>query len=246
MIGWILGCWQETLLLFTATWMYNDLGGCDEDWILRNFLIALGYGLYSSAALRVMVGSEHQITPTGFQWVALVTLVMFTTQHICDIKDAEGDRTRGRRSAPIVLGDDAVRWSVAVPVLLSSVACPAFFGLGLISYGLTMGTGSIVAGRTLMMRDLRSDKLTWKLWALWTCGLFALPLTANSAAILKTYEALRGIVCFGGECEGALNLAAVSGVAVVVQGRRFYKLGGWENSTVNETVPRIVVEGVVV
>jgi 4-hydroxybenzoate polyprenyltransferase len=183
--GWVMGVWEESLLLAAATWLYNDLGGSDENWILRNLLIAIGYGLYSSAALRVMVGSAHQLTTMGVHWVLLITLVMFTTQHICDIKDAEGDRIRGRRSAPIVLGDGWVRWSVAVPVVVSSISCPLFFGLGLPAYLFTLAMGGFVAFRTLAYRDLKSDKLTWKLWALWTCSLFALPLVKNPFASLE-------------------------------------------------------------
>lgn len=184
-LGWLMGVWEESLLLAAATWLYNDLGGSDENWILRNFLIAVGYGLYSSAALRVMVGPGQEVTVAGINWVLLITLVMFTTQHICDIKDAEGDRLRGRHSAPIVLGDEFVRWSVAVPVMVSSIACPLFFGLGLLACFVTLAMGSLVASRTLAYRDLKADKLTWKLWALWTCSLFALPLVKNPYASLE-------------------------------------------------------------
>jgi 4-hydroxybenzoate polyprenyltransferase len=192
-LGWLLGVWEECLLLTAATWMYNDLGGSDENWMLRNLLIAAGYGLYSSAALRVMVGSGHGLTATGTQWVLLVTLVMFTTQHICDIKDAEGDRVRGRRSAPIVLGDEVVRWSVAIPIMVSSVGCPLFFGLGVASYIFTLAMGGLVAYRTLACRDVKSDKLTWKLWALWTCSLFALPLVKNPFASVGLARQLYGV-----------------------------------------------------
>ncbi|KAF1972186.1 hypothetical protein BU23DRAFT_590281 [Bimuria novae-zelandiae CBS 107.79] len=117
--------------------------------LLRNLLIALGYGLYSCAALCIIAGPAHDITDQGLAWVAVVTGVMFVTQHICDIKDAEGDRLRGRMSAPIVLGDKRVQWSVALPILLSSAVCPWFFDLGEWSYFCTLGMGGVVAERTL-------------------------------------------------------------------------------------------------
>ncbi|ORY16760.1 UbiA prenyltransferase family-domain-containing protein [Clohesyomyces aquaticus] len=245
LLNWTLGAWQETLLLFTSTWMYNDLQGCDEDWILRNLLIAVGYGLYSCAALRIMTGSEHSITATGLQWLVIITLVMFITQHICDIKDQEGDRSRGRRSAPIVLGDELVRWSVAVPILVSSIISPMFFGLRLWS-GMTLSTliiGSTVAARTMVYRDLKSDKLTWKLWAFWTCWLFALPLAKDPRVVAEIWYHLSGMVCPNGDCYTGLNVAAVSGVALVIEGRRLYgHFGAWLVG--NVTVPKIVVEGV--
>ncbi|KAH7130476.1 UbiA prenyltransferase family-domain-containing protein [Dendryphion nanum] len=243
-LGWALQCWQETLLLFTATWMYNDLQGCDEDWVLRNALIALGYGLYSSAALRVVVGRGESVTGMGIQWVGIVTAVMFVTQHICDIKDVEGDRIRGRRSAPIVLGDEMVRWSVAAPVVVCSVLCPAFFGLGVRASLITLGMGALVAGRTVVWRDLKSDKLTWKLWAAWTVGLFALPLVSNHEVLGRLWGELLGLFCAGSECTTSLNVVAVSGVTLAVEGRRLYGQIVCGEVTGNVSVPTIIVDGV--
>lgn len=226
--------------------MYNDLQGCDDHFLLRNFLIAVGYGLYSSLALRALLGKGHTINSTGWQWIVFITVVMFVTQHICDIKDAEGDRVRGRKSAPIVLGDEIVRWTVAVPVLVCSVAGPWLFGLGVWSYISTFAVGGIVAGRTIVYRDLEADKRTWKIWAFWTCWLFALPLVKNPEVVLSAWEAVKGMLCPGGDCSGGLNLVAVGSVAVAVKGKRMYDLGGGgelhENGSM--AVPILRVEGV--
>lgn len=242
------GVWEECLLLLAFTWLYNDLGGCDEHWVLRNGLIAMGYGLYSSAALRIMTGPDHTITPQGLNWIGVVTGVMFATQHICDIKDAVGDALRGRQSAPIVLGDVVVRWSVAVPILLSSVSCAWYFASDLPAYVVTVGMGALVSFRTLVYRDLKSDKKTWKLWALWTVGLFALPLVRNPAVFGRAWVYLRSalwevkcVLCEAERCE-MLDLAAVSGVSMVVEGRRMYAHG--LGVTGNGSVPN-TVEGVV-
>lgn len=233
-LSWALGCWEETLLLYCFTWMYNDLGGCDENCVLRNLLIAIGYGLYSSAALRVMTGSEYAVNGMGFAWVGVITFVMFVTQHICDIKDMEGDKARGRHSIPIVLGDEKARWSVAVPIVVCSVLCPLFFRLSALSYISTLSVGLVVASRTLLYRDLKSDKLTWKLWAFWTVWLFALPLVKDPGCFIALYETARNVVCPGEDCAGSLNLVAVSGVALVVEGRRLYG-----QCVVNGTVPQV-------
>lgn len=171
LLGWALNCWQETLMLFMMTWMYNAMGGSDDNWVLRNLFVALGYGMYSSAALRVMIGVGEEVTSKGLQWVGGVMVVMFGTQHICDIKDVEGDKVMGRRSAPIVLGNDLVRWSVAPPVVVGSMVCSYFFDLGISSYVIALAIGGLVAFRTLAYRGLRSDKMTWKVWTLWICWL---------------------------------------------------------------------------
>lgn len=86
-LSFYLGPWQETLLLFSMNWMYNDLKGCDEDFVTRNLLIAIGHGLYNSAALRIACGVDSSITGRGIYWIVLVTCVIFTTGHIADLKD---------------------------------------------------------------------------------------------------------------------------------------------------------------
>lgn len=247
-LSWFAGVWHETLILLVMQWMYNDLQGCDESLLLRNGLIAIGYGLYSAISLSIMIGKADQVTFKGYQWIGVITLIMFTTQHICDIKDAPGDTLRGRRSAPIVLGDAMCRWSVAVPVMLCAALCPAFFGLGLLSYVFTLSLGLLVAGRTLTLRDLESDKLTWKLWALWTCSLFVLPLiTCYEGLTLgidgsMLWQALMHYVCPGYDCVERLNVVAVSGIALAVKGSSTARRTG-SNVEGNVTMPGTKAEG---
>lgn len=245
-LSWATGVWHETLVLLAMQWMYNDLRGCDESLVLRNGLIAVGYGLYSAIAVGIMVGPGHGLTGKGWQWVGMIALVMLGTQHICDIKDAEGDRTRGRRSAPIVLGDGMCRWSVAVPIMGFSVLCPAFFGLGALSYAGTVGSGGVVAGRTLFMRELKADKMTWKLWALWTCSLFVLPVAARMGdAVFNgsvVWEVLLHYTCPGHDCVKKLNVLAVGGVALAVKGSSLIGGTGVDVERHLKVVPSINVE----
>lgn len=242
-LSYFLGVSHESLVLVVFNWLYNDLGGGDENWILRNLLIALGYSLYSSAALRIMAGPSHSLTTKGFEWVCAIGLIMFATQHVCDIKDAEGDRLRGRKTAAVELGQEGVRWSVAVGFIICSVVCPWFFELGIASYAAVLGMGGLLAVRVVCWRGLREDKVTWKLWALWTCFLFTLPLVASPGVVARSLMDMKTFWCAGDECSVALNLAAASGVALVVEGRRLFTQAvvGAQNGT----VPEIVIEGVI-
>jgi 4-hydroxybenzoate polyprenyltransferase len=243
-LGYVMGVYQETVLLFVFQHIYNDLRGCDTHFLVRNALIAIGYGLYSAISLSILTGPTHCLNKDGYVWVGVVTGVMFCTQHICDIKDAEGDKLRGRKSAPIVLGDLVCRWSVAVPVMVCSWTCPVWFGLGWGSCVATMGMGGLVAGRTLVLRDLDSDKLTWKLWALWTCSLFMLPLVKNPAVLCGLWEGVLELRYIEKGFISGLDVAAVSGIAAVVEGRRMWALmRGGGNETAR--VPVITVNGVV-
>ena len=133
-VNWILGAWEETILLFTLTWMYNSLEGRDQDFITRNLIIGCAFILYNRDALRIACGRGHEITGLGYQWVVLISCVTFTTIQVQDMKDQEGDRTRGRRSVPLTVGDRAARWTIAVPVLIWSIVCPLFLGLGFLGY----------------------------------------------------------------------------------------------------------------
>jgi 4-hydroxybenzoate polyprenyltransferase len=149
-VGWLSGVLEEVLLVCMLAWMYNDLGGSEYHWALKNLLVSVGYGVFFSLALRITTGVNHTITTKGYHWIVIITLVMFATQHIADVKDVEGDRLRGRRTAPVALGEEVCRWSIAVGVVLSSGLCPALFHLGMASHCIMICLGSLVAGRTVV------------------------------------------------------------------------------------------------
>jgi 4-hydroxybenzoate polyprenyltransferase len=178
-VNWSMRAWEETILLFSLTWMYNDLKGGEEDFIVRNLIIGLAFGLYNGGALKIACGVDHSITAQGYYWLVLISGVIFTTMQIQDLKDQVGDQARGRRSAPLVLGDAAARWTIAVPVIVWSIVCPLFLGLGFFGYLVPCGVGSLIVGRLFILRGVNADRSTWKLWTVWTAFLYLLPLFKN-------------------------------------------------------------------
>lgn len=52
-VSWCLGAAEEKVLLLGLDWMYNDLGGADESYIVRNLIISAAYACYGSGALRI-------------------------------------------------------------------------------------------------------------------------------------------------------------------------------------------------
>lgn len=221
-VNYYLGPWQETLLLFSVNWMYNDLKGCDEFFVIRNLLISLGYGLYNSAALRIACGADSLITTRGMCWILIVSGVIFTTNHISDMKDQAGDKTRGRRSAPLVLGDGVARWTIVVAVLGSSIACPLFFGLGFWGYFAPVTIGFAIAARTLLLRSSEDDSLTWKMWAIWTVVLFSLPLIKEHAIMTAGLEYIVDKLYVGSEGSQSMNLVGVSSMVILAKSRRLH------------------------
>jgi len=175
-INYFLGAWQETVILFTLTWMYNDLGGGDDGWIMRNVIIAFAFSQYNKGALRVAAQQDFVISDKAWVWLLITSGVIGTTMHYQDLKDQEGDRMRGRKTAPLVLGDAVTRWTLAIPTAVWSVGCPAYWDSGVWGYLLPVGVGGVIIWRTLFMRGFKADKRTWWMWAAWTGIIWLLPL----------------------------------------------------------------------
>ena len=157
-----LSVWKETALLFSSTWIYNDLGGGDDNWLVTNIIIAFAFFLYNLGSLRVACGAssqaEHLMGSAAFGWTAAISAVILTTMHVQDLKDQEGDRAHNRQTVPLVLGDTLARWTIAGSVLFWSWVCALFWGLWI----LPIGTGSYAAYRVLWERGKEADRLSVK------------------------------------------------------------------------------------
>jgi 4-hydroxybenzoate polyprenyltransferase len=179
----------ETALLFVHNWMYNDLGGGDGNWLLRNGILASGFSVYNLGSMKiaasyasVLVGDVQfksdavvETSSLGYAWVAIISGVIFTTMHVQDLKDLEGDRARGRRTAPIIYGHRRTGWTIAVPVLVWTVVGLWFWNAPLwICFGVVV-LGSTVAWRCVTMEGPIADRRTWHLWCVWTVVLYLLP-----------------------------------------------------------------------
>ena len=178
-ISYFMGVWKETLLLFTLTWMYNDLKGGDEDFIVRNIIIGAAFGFYNEGALRIACGAGYSATDTGFQWIVIISCIIFSTMHVQDMRDQVGDLAKSRRSAPIVLGDWVARWTIAVPVVFWSLLCPFYWNVPIVGWVLPVGAGSLIAIRELCYREPQADQSTYVMWTGWLSCLYLLPIIKN-------------------------------------------------------------------
>ncbi|KAK7975793.1 hypothetical protein PG989_014256 [Apiospora arundinis] len=174
--NYFLGVGVETALLFVLTWIYNDLQGGDENWVCRNIIIAAAFYLYNSGSVKVACSNTSAITDVGAAWTIMVSGVILSTMHVQDLKDQQGDSARGRRSAPLVLGDALARWTLAIPICIWSYFCVRFWDVGLAAGFAVVLLGVIVATRCVGYSGRQSDRRTWELWALWLAALYMLPL----------------------------------------------------------------------
>ena len=186
-----LGAVEETVLLFCLTWMYNDLGGADENFVVRNFIIAVAYTLYGNGALRVACGyGQSYISWGAYNWLIMIACVIFTTMHVQDLKDQEGDRARNRSTAPLVMGESVSRLSIAISVLIHSFACPAFWRLRAMHFLMPSALGFAIAARVVALRTWAADRATWKLWSYWLAYLYLLPLLGKRSGYASVVEDL--------------------------------------------------------
>ena len=66
-----LGAFEETAVLLCLSWMYNEMGGADETFLIRNLLIAVGFAFYGSGALRIAAAfPPHLPSPIAPLWLA--------------------------------------------------------------------------------------------------------------------------------------------------------------------------------
>ena len=177
LLNYLLSVEKETALIFILTWIYNDLGGSDDSWLIRNLVIAAGFFLHNLGSLKVAIGDSavsvgDHVSSEAYRWTTTISAVILTTMHVQDLKDQKGDSTRGRQTAPLALGDSIARRTIAIPILFWSFACALVWGVWI----LPVTVGSYVAYRVMWKRGVDEDRRSWKLWCLWMAVLYLLPL----------------------------------------------------------------------
>lgn len=106
--------------------------------------------------------------------------IILTTVQIQDLEDVDGDKARGRRTGPLVLGDRLCRWTIAILVPIWTLYASFFWGVW--DWHLMMGytiLGGYVAWRVLNKTEVGHDKVTFRIWNVWLVSLYVLPLLAG-------------------------------------------------------------------
>ncbi|KAJ5495925.1 hypothetical protein N7539_001041 [Penicillium diatomitis] len=169
-ISAVLGVATQSAGIMILTWLYNDLRGGDE--IVRDGIIACGYALYLSSSLRIVSGLDVQITQHGYMWIAIMGGIILTTMQVQDLKDQVGDRTRGRQTLPLVLGDKLSRGSIVCFILFWSICCCYFWHIPLWGYVVPLLTG---LGVSFHVAKGTNDAKAWRLWCMWQVVIYGIP-----------------------------------------------------------------------
>ncbi len=175
--SWYLGALPATAALLVFSNMYNDLDGANEDPVVRNILNACGLGCFNLGASIVATDSgTHTLNRDAYAWMFILGAVTVSTVHTQDLADVQGDRLRGRKTVPLVHGEEIARWSVAVMVAAWSVFCPIFWGLSVLGFLPSLGVGGYLSVTVIRHRSVRADKVSWRMWCAWMMTLYLLPL----------------------------------------------------------------------
>jgi 4-hydroxybenzoate polyprenyltransferase len=167
------------------TWVYNDLGAGDENFLLRHINNALGFVSFGAGASQAACGFPgYTLNQDAYLWLGVIAAVITCTIQFQDMEDQEGDRLRDRKTLPIVFGDNLTRWGNAVVIIFFSLMVPSFWRMDLSGYFLPVLLGTIISGRTLFFKTLASDKQTFRLWCLWLTSLYCLPVIKHHSALL--------------------------------------------------------------
>jgi 4-hydroxybenzoate polyprenyltransferase len=168
------GVVQSALLAIFGT-IYNDFGGGDGHWLIRNLLNAAGFTSFASGTLEVAL--QTSLPRSIIHWIFLIALVVGTSVHVQDMYDQPGDAAAGRRTLPLVIGDDMARWSIAGVVTAWSILCPLYWSSNMVGYLIPLGLGIWVSWRSLTRRTVKEDRTTFRIYNAWLVALYALPMT---------------------------------------------------------------------
>ncbi|EKV09938.1 hypothetical protein PDIG_28260 [Penicillium digitatum PHI26] len=179
------GVRHSVALIWLGMW-YNNWGGADKNPVIRNIINGLGYTCFASGAMEVALGGSWvSLHPLGWlgQWLLVIIGVIFSTVQLQDMSDQPGDAKRGRRTVPLVWGDTAARWTIALPMLCWGIGCPMFWGVSWLWFAISITLASLVALRTLMVRSVQGDKQTFRLWNCWIAITYMLPLFSEGGSL---------------------------------------------------------------
>ena len=165
------------IFLVALTYWYNELGASDRNCLEKNFVNGCGYICYIFGAIDVgRTGQPFTFSHKAFAWIILIGFVVFSTIHVQDMEDQDGDKIQDRKTVPLVIGDINARYTIVVAIALWSLIAPLFWGFSrVVLFAAPCLLGTLVVWRTLRLRDVRSDQITFKLWNLWMVSLYILP-----------------------------------------------------------------------
>lgn len=109
---------EEVWVAVVLQYLYNDLEGGNEIWLIRNLLSSALLATYDHGSLRILSHTlGHQLNPAGHQWILIIWIIAFLTGPLADFSDQSGDQEINRRTLPLVCGDTVARYLMSFILL---------------------------------------------------------------------------------------------------------------------------------
>lgn len=171
LLGQVLNVGLWTALWLLVVLLHNQCGW-SWHWFGKNLCMALGV-LAELAAAWQIVGP---LNLSAFIWMGMIALVMFPLVVVQDLRDMRGDHAIGRRTFPLVFGEQPTRFFVAagfcvLPLLMHAailrVSAPTAVAL---AFDAALALLSLLIGvRTLLCRTRAADHRTYMIFTYWYC-----------------------------------------------------------------------------
>lgn len=171
----VTGGIRQCLALVLLGYLYNDCGGANVSPVCRNVLNGFGYVAFGSGAMEIALGKSFG-SLTVMSWLAVIALIIASGIQTADMYDQEGDRLLDRKTLPLVIGDAACRYTIAIGVLFWSLFGMWFWESVIVAGVGPLSLAAIIAKRTLTKKAVQQDVTTFKLWNLWLVSIYSLPL----------------------------------------------------------------------
>lgn len=79
-----MNVWDQGVVIHVITWMYNELGGNDEWFFVRDLCTANAFAMFNSGALKIASGcylndTQCEVNRLGRIWTGIISAIIFTT-----------------------------------------------------------------------------------------------------------------------------------------------------------------------
>jgi 4-hydroxybenzoate polyprenyltransferase len=171
LIGQLLSIGLWTALWLLVVLLHNQCGWSSH-WFGKHLCMAMGV-LAELAAAWQIVGP---LNLRALIWVGVIALVMFPLVAVQDLRDMRGDDAIGRRTFPLVFGEQYTRLFVAVgfwilPLVMHAtiVRISAPTVAALVCDVALAAVSVLIAARVLICRSRAADHRTYMAFTYWYC-----------------------------------------------------------------------------
>ncbi|NJL61216.1 MAG: UbiA family prenyltransferase [Methylacidiphilales bacterium] len=171
LLGLCFGILKWTLLWQFFTFLYH-VARWDRNWITKGLVVGAGAFLHLVPAWELIA----PITPIGWNWILMMSVIWTILVPVQDFRDIEGDRTVNRKTLPMVIGEKAGRVVVSLGFILLPVAVhmilmmPAGNTLNVLLCDIVLAMWSwMIAARIIFYQNPKADHLTYMLFTYWYC-----------------------------------------------------------------------------